>query len=91
MKVEGPNQILIFLGIELDTLRLEAHLLDDKLAELKQRLSILLQSGHTTAGSLDSFSANSPLLHMLWCLAALLHAVCGTLNATTIMQSHISN
>ena len=54
-KIEGPNQILIFLGIELDTLCLEACLPDDKLAELKQHLSNLLQSGHTTAGSLDKF------------------------------------
>ena len=53
-KIEGPNQILVFLGIELDTLCLEARWLD-KLTELKQHLSDLLQSGHTTAGSLDKF------------------------------------
>ena len=70
-KFEGPIQILIFLGIEQDTLLLEAHL-QDKLAELKQCLN-LLQSGHTSVGSLDKF----PSPPMLWCLDALLH-VCGT-------------
>ena len=78
-KFEGPNQNLIFPGIELDTLHLEARLPDDKLAELKQRLRNLLQSGHPTAGSLDkslfklSFASPVELSGHLWELKSRCH------------------
>ena len=38
-KLEGPTVVLIFLGIILDTLKLEIRLPDDKLEELKEALS----------------------------------------------------
>ena len=70
--IEGPKQILIYLGIELDSLLLEACLTDDKLAELKQCLNNLLQSGHTAAGSLDKFLGKLSFA-VLWCLATFTH------------------
>ena len=38
-KVEGPTTMLVFLGILLDTMAMEMHLLDGKLAELHQLIA----------------------------------------------------
>ena len=54
-KVAGPNQTMVFLGIVLDTLLLEARLPADKLAEIRLMLNNLLSSPSLTVGSLDQF------------------------------------
>ena len=46
-KVEGPSQSLTFLGITLDTERMEALLPSDKLLHIQNQLSAwLTQKGH---------------------------------------------
>lgn len=53
-KVEGPAHVLVFLGIVLDCLALEARLPPDKLAELRTLLSHFSSVKMTTRRSFDS-------------------------------------
>ena len=46
--------MLVFLGIILDTIRMEAWLPNDKLPELKHLVSNFLAHDHTTVHALDS-------------------------------------
>ncbi|XP_065182584.1 uncharacterized protein LOC135813415 [Sycon ciliatum] len=53
-KVEGPAQVLSFLGIELDCGRLEARLPDTKLQDLRTLLDQYVNRGDMTQRELDS-------------------------------------
>ena len=54
-KLEGPSTSLVFLGIVLDMVRMEAHLPDDKLADLRELLSEMSRCTQTTQRKLDHF------------------------------------
>ena len=54
-KVEGPSQVLVFLGIILDTIRLKARLPVDKLLELRLLITSFIDNDHTTVRALESF------------------------------------
>ena len=54
-KVDGPCQVITFLGIILDTVLLEARLPTDKLQDLRQEITRLLASTWTTVRDLESF------------------------------------
>ena len=47
-KVEGPSTQLTFLGIMLDTIRMEARLSDDKIARIKQMTTLWLTKKDAT-------------------------------------------
>ena len=47
-KVEGPSTQLTFLGITLDTIRMEARLSDDKIARIKQMTTLWLTKKDAT-------------------------------------------
>ena len=54
-KLEVPVTTLTFLGITLDTVKMEARLPDDKLQELRALLDTLSATRRTSAAKLDSF------------------------------------
>ena len=74
VKNEGPSQYLLFLGIERDTLLLEACLQEHKFAEMSWQYTGIWTHHHLLPHSTSS-PVNSPLLHM--CLVALLYNICG--------------
>ena len=53
-KVEGPSTCLEFLGITLDTIRMEARLSVDKVSALKDKLSVLMMKKKVTKRELLS-------------------------------------
>ena len=54
-KIVGPAQVLTFLGIILDCLKMEARLPDEKLTEIQDLLKDLLAAQYTTVGEFESF------------------------------------
>ena len=54
-KVEGPAQVIVFLGIILDTIKLEAHLPPDKLEELRQLITQFTDARWVPLRELESF------------------------------------
>ena len=55
-KTEGPTTKLVFLGIELDTIAMEARLDDKRMASLKGLLSIWGEKTHATLKELQSLT-----------------------------------
>ena len=58
-KTVEPVEILTFLGIEYDTFTMELSLLKDKIAEIEQMLSYLLNSKKVTLRELQSLIGQS--------------------------------
>ena len=53
-KREGPEQCMVFAGIELDTRAMEARLPDDKLVKCKERIAAALERSKLTLKELQS-------------------------------------
>ena len=53
-KLEGPLQVLVFLGIEIDTILMEARLPANKLIELVSTVKLWLNKNQTTRKELES-------------------------------------
>ena len=53
-KVVDPSQVLVFLGIEIDTVKLELRLPEDKLMQLKDELASFMQSRRASKHQLQS-------------------------------------
>ena len=53
-KVDGPSQVLVFLGIVLDTVRFEARLPVEKLEELRELIGHMLALNWTSVRALES-------------------------------------
>ena len=84
-KLEGPTTHLIFLGICLDTVRMEARLPDDKISELRAFLSEFSSIRCTTVAKFASFlgklsfasavvTASRTFISRLWDVSKRFHA-----------------